>query len=170
MNWAKIFCMGFKLGFSWGKASSCLSSITLGLCSGAEGRESRKRWETIALWDGDRWFLLFLQYLECKMTQGYTCLSYCLKININFQRFLWFYSSLMALQLLCAGCSASLGPALCEFLYFSPKKGVHLGDLSLTKCRSSSQNPNALQMCKQQKHRSLQMLYIGVILTFFLSA
>lgn len=53
-------------------------------------------------------------------------------------------------------------------LYFSPKnKWVHVGELSLNRCRSSSQHANALKTCKQQKHRSLQMFYFGHIHIFF---
>lgn len=139
-------------------------------CRGAEGRESRKRWETMALWDSAVWFLLFLQYLGCTITQGYICLSYGLKTNINFQWFLRFCGSLITLQLLCAGYLASLGPALCEFVSCSPGKWVHVGELSLSRYRSSSQHPNTQQMCEQQKHRSMKMLYIGDIHTFFLSS
>lgn len=93
--------------------------------------------------------------------QWHICLSYWLEKNIKFQWFPQFYSSVMALHLLCAGYSASLSPALCEYVFSSPKIGVHVGQLSLNKCKSSSQHPNTLQMCKEQKHRSLQMLYIA---------
>lgn len=96
--------------------------------------------------------------------QWHRVMCHCLKININFQRFLQFYGSFLALQLLCVGYSASLGPALCEFVFCSPEKWVHVGEVSLNRCRSSSQHPNALQMSKQQKQELANWWY-----TYFFS-